>query len=141
MYLGGHKCAEGGLKIPAHWQICADFPKCAEGNYFFLKIHLEMYLSGHKCAEAARKKFLHIDKCAQISPNVQKAIIFFWKYIYVPDYKKISLSKDIKMKKLDEYGLSTNDGYNYDQHLVEKSGTKGGEVVAVLQADHKKPTQ
>ena len=34
-----------------------------------------------------------------------------------PDYTKIKISKDVKMKMFDEYGLPL-DGYDYNQHIV-----------------------
>lgn len=45
-----------------------------------------------------------------------------------PDYEKIQFSESIKMKKLNEFGLPADDGYDYYQHIVRED-KEGGEIV------------
>jgi len=46
----------------------------------------------------------------------------------------MKFNKNLKMKKLDEYGLPIDDGYNYYRHIASKSGTQGV-VIAELFAE------
>ncbi|EGR27928.1 hypothetical protein IMG5_186520 [Ichthyophthirius multifiliis] len=39
----------------------------------------------------------------------------------IPKYEKLVLSKSVKLKKLNEYGLPLNDGYDYSKHFVQSS--------------------
>lgn len=44
------------------------------------------------------------------------------------DYSKIKINQNIKMKKLNKYGLPADDGYDYSQHVFSDSVEPEGKV-------------
>lgn len=57
---------------------------------------------------------------------------------FIPKYEKIVLSKDVKLKKYNEYGLPLNKNFDYTKYFVQPHQQDEGVVEAVLYADIKK---